>query len=218
MTTPNPFPSSTVRSANASPVVVRRRPKEPPKGSLPGSTNASPVVVRRRPKERQKGSLPIFSRPGVYRPNPKRAVATTYPVKGKTRGKGAEGLLSCQSDGEDDTELLNRSKALRHELCEDAQGILDFWTDFTERASNFRQEMKDVREDADKDSERVQGIVREELGKVDKIKKRLAAMYEESDRKAIEYRQLSKAQDQQLHEAQVEYREARRANRRAGLR
>ncbi|KAA1476848.1 hypothetical protein DENSPDRAFT_874887 [Dentipellis sp. KUC8613] len=187
-------------------------------GPTTSSTDASPVVVRRRPKERPKGSLPIYSRPGAYRrPNPKRAVPTTYPVKGKTRSKGAEGLLSCQSDDEDDTELLNRSKALRHELCEGAQRILD-WRDFEEGANQLQQELKDVMENADKDSERVQGIVREELGKIDKIKKRLAEMYEESDRKAIEYRRLSKAQDQQLHEAQVEYREARRANRRAGLR
>ncbi|KAA1473868.1 hypothetical protein DENSPDRAFT_300599 [Dentipellis sp. KUC8613] len=188
-------------------------------GPTAGCTDALPVVVRRRPKERPKGSLPIYARPGVYKsPNTKRAVPTTYPVKGNPRGKGAEGLLKRHSHDEDHTELLKPSEALRHELHEDTQDILDFWRDFTERASNFRQEMKDVREDADKDSERVQGIVREELGKVDKIKKRLAAMYEESDRKAIEYRRLSKAQDQQLHEAQVEYREARRANRRAGLR
>ncbi|KAA1473867.1 hypothetical protein DENSPDRAFT_840393 [Dentipellis sp. KUC8613] len=85
-------------------------------------------------------------------------------------------------------------------------------------ASHLQQEMEDVMEDADKDSERFQGIVRAELGEVDKIDKRLAEMYAESDRKAIEHRQISKVQGQEYHEVRMEYRELRRDGRRAGLR
>ncbi|KAA1478637.1 hypothetical protein DENSPDRAFT_845774 [Dentipellis sp. KUC8613] len=187
-------------------------------GPTAGSTGASPVVVRRRPKERPKGFLPIFSRPGVYRrPNPTRAVPTTYPVKGKTRSKGAEGLLSCHSD-EDDTELLNRSKALRHGLRERAQGLLDFWRDFGEDANQLQQKMKDAMENADKEDKEFQERWTREMSEFHQIKKEIAEMCEESDRKAIEHRRISKAQDQRIHEAQVEYRELRRANRRAGLR
>ncbi|KAA1478620.1 hypothetical protein DENSPDRAFT_691424 [Dentipellis sp. KUC8613] len=213
MAAPNFFPSYTVRSANTSSVVVRRRPKVPPKGSLP-----------------------VFSRPRVYRPTPKRAVPTTYPVKGNPRGKGAEGVISRRHGVDDETQrILKESEALGHELREDTQGILDFWREFTERmfdvysmlrvtdvgmkgASHLQQQMEDVMEDADRDSERVQGIVREELGKVDKIMKNIDKAAEDYDRQAIEHRRISKAQDQRIHEAQVEYRELRRDGRRAGLR
>ncbi|KAA1478614.1 hypothetical protein DENSPDRAFT_691231 [Dentipellis sp. KUC8613] len=196
MATPNFFPSYTVRSANTSPVVVRRRPKVPPKGSLP-----------------------VFSRPGVYKPTPKRAVPTTYPVKGNSRGKGAEGVISRRHGVDDETQrILKESEAICRRSDEGAQGLRDFWRDFGEDANQLQQKMKDAMENAAKEDKEFQERVTRGVDKCDQIIKELAEMYEESDRKAIEYRRLSKAQDQQLHEAQVEYREARRANRRAGLR
>ncbi|KAA1478634.1 hypothetical protein DENSPDRAFT_692303 [Dentipellis sp. KUC8613] len=190
-------------------------------GPTAGSTAGSLVVVRRRPKERPECSLPICSRPGVYSyrsPNPERAVPTTYPVKGKPGSKSAEGVLSCESDDEDDTELLKRSAALRHELREGTQGILDFWRDYTERASHLVQEIKDVREVATKESDDFQGFVREELGKIDQSMRNIDKMAEEYDQKVIESRRIRKMENQRLHEARMEYRELRRDARRAGLR
>ncbi|KAA1478627.1 hypothetical protein DENSPDRAFT_692087 [Dentipellis sp. KUC8613] len=196
MAAPNFFPSYTVCSANASSVVVRRRPKVPPKGSLP-----------------------VFSRPGVYKPTPKRAVPTTYPVKGNSRGKGAEGVISRRHGVDDETQrILKESEAICRRFDEGAQGLRDFWRDFTEDANQLQQEMKDVVEESAKERKEFQERWTREVSKIHQIEKKIAEMCEESDRKAIEYRRISKAQDQQLHQAQVGYREARRANRRAGLR
>ncbi|KAA1476850.1 hypothetical protein DENSPDRAFT_534025 [Dentipellis sp. KUC8613] len=212
---PRASPGIEVKVADRCSAVPMATPNSSP-GPTAGSTAASSVLVRRRPKERPNGSLPIYSRPGAYRrPKSKRAVPTTYPVKGKTCGQGTEGLLKRHSDDEDDTELLNRSKALRHELREGAQDILDLWGDFPERASHLRQEMKDAREDAAKEREEFQEVMRR---KADQIRKKIAEEREDSERKAIETRRIRKAQDQQRHQARTEYREFRREGRRAGLR
>ncbi|KAA1478347.1 hypothetical protein DENSPDRAFT_845504, partial [Dentipellis sp. KUC8613] len=128
------------------------------------------------------------------------------------------GTHSTDQSDEDDTELLNRSKALRHGLRERAQGLLDFWRDWTERADHLQQEMKDAREDSAKDRKEFQERWTRDVSEFHQIKKEIAEICEESERKAIEHRRISKAQDQRIHEAQVEYRELRRANRRAGLR
>ncbi|KAA1478624.1 hypothetical protein DENSPDRAFT_691681 [Dentipellis sp. KUC8613] len=51
--------------------------------------NASPVLVYRRPKERPKGSLPIYSRPRPYGlPSPPHALRTSSLSKSQRVGKG----------------------------------------------------------------------------------------------------------------------------------
>ncbi|KAA1476846.1 hypothetical protein DENSPDRAFT_533774 [Dentipellis sp. KUC8613] len=110
MATPNSLPSSTLRSTDTS------------------------SAVRRRPKERPKGSLQIYSRPRLYGlPSPPYALRTRYPLKGKPRGKGAEGVLSRQRGVDDETkQVLKRCEDLRHGLHEDSQDILDLYGDLAE--------------------------------------------------------------------------------------
>ncbi|KAA1478616.1 hypothetical protein DENSPDRAFT_934326 [Dentipellis sp. KUC8613] len=78
--------------------------------------------------------------------------------------------------------------------------------------------MKDAMENADKEDKEFQERWTREMSEFRQIKKEIAEMCEESERKAIEHRRISKLQAQEYHEVRMEYRELRRDGRRAGLR
>ncbi|KAA1473864.1 hypothetical protein DENSPDRAFT_300407 [Dentipellis sp. KUC8613] len=197
MAAPNFFPSYTVRSANASPVIVHRRPKEFPKGSLP-----------------------IYSRPQPYgQPSPPHALRTRFPLKGRHRGKGAEGVLSRRHRVDDETkQVLKQSEDLPQGSREDAQDDSDFYKYLAESAMHLRERAENFSELATKECERIEGIVAEEVGKSVQIIKEAAREREDRERKVIESRRIRKAQEQLRHQARMEYREFRRDGRRAGLR
>ncbi|KAA1470503.1 hypothetical protein DENSPDRAFT_702634 [Dentipellis sp. KUC8613] len=189
MATPNFFPSSTVRSANA-----------------------SPVVVRRRPKESQKGSLPIYSRPRPYGlPSPPHALRTRYPLKGRPRGKGAEGVYSRRHGVDEETkQALKQSE-------DHAQDDPDFFQNLAEYAGQLRQRAEKLIEVTTQESQSFIGI-RGEANRIFQGIEELEKEQHESHQSTLKTRSYIKERDRELHEMQIAFRERRRADRQAGLR
>ncbi|KAA1476825.1 hypothetical protein DENSPDRAFT_933300 [Dentipellis sp. KUC8613] len=184
------------------------------------STDTLHAHHRRRPNERPKGSLPTYSRPEMYRlPNPPHALRTSSLLKGRYLSKVTQNVRSRRRGADDESkQVMKQSEDVRHGVREDIQNVLEYLSNLADRAVHIRQRAEKVSEVATKERERIEETSREEVGKNVQIRKEIAKEREDRERKVTESRRIRKAQEQQRHQARMEYREFRRDGRRAGLR
>ncbi|KAA1476843.1 hypothetical protein DENSPDRAFT_853945 [Dentipellis sp. KUC8613] len=194
-------------------------PNSPPDSTIQ-STVASPALARRRPNERPKGSLPTYSRPQTYRSqNPPHALRTSSLLTGRYLSKGTKDVLSRQHGVDDETKQVpKRPEDVRDGLREDTQDVLDFFSNLAERSIYLRQRAEKASDDITKERERFQGIVREELGKMDQNSKNIEKGFQDYDQMVSEFESLKKAKAQEIHTSRTAYRDLRREGRRAAPR